>query len=210
MRTMSRRHPTLEAAVLRTTGAADLDFGTVQLSILRAAGLGESGYVIDVGCGSGRLGLALKSFPDIRYMGIDIVPEMIPFAREKCDRPDWRFVVVEGLSIPEQNGAADYVSFFSVVTHLTPQESFQYLRDAARTLKSGGKIVASFLDKNVKDHRRLAGSRIRQFAHRVIGDGVRNTLLDEPTMLTFGRRLGMQTQFNPSPMGHKICVYTKL
>jgi SAM-dependent methyltransferase len=209
MQTMSRRHGTLEDAILKTTGAADLDFGAVQLSILQAAGLGERGYVIDVGCGSGRLGLALKSFPNIKYMGVDIVPEMIPFARDKCARPDWRFVVVEGLSIPEQDNVADYVSFFSVITHLAPDESFRYLQDATRTLKQGGKIVASFLDRNVVVHRRLAGSGIRQLAHRMLGDGVRNTLLDEPTMLNFGQRLNADTEFIPSPMGHKICVYTK-
>ena len=103
-------------------------------------------------------------------MGIDIVPEMIPFARDKCERPDWRFVVVEGLSIPEQDNVADYISFFSVITHLTAEESFRYLQDAARTLKQGGKIVASFLDKKVEEHRRLTGSGVRQFAHRMRGD----------------------------------------
>src|SRR5262249_8811074 len=189
MRTMRRREATLESAILRTTGAADLDFGSVELSILNAAGLCEIGYVIDVGCGSGRLGLALRSFPNIRFMGIDIVPEMIAFANEKCERPDWRFLVVEGLSIPENDGVADYVSFFSVITHLKPQESLQYLRDAKRTLKRSGKIVASFLDRNVKDHHRLAGGRLRQLAHRILGDGVTNTLLDESTMLSFGQRL---------------------
>jgi SAM-dependent methyltransferase len=209
MRTMRRREVTLEGAILRTTGAADLDFGSVELSILNAAGLREIGYVIDVGCGSGRLGLALRSFPNIKFMGIDIVPEMVAFASEKCERPDWRFLVVEGLSIPENDGVADYVSFFSVITHLKPQESLQYLRDAKRTLKRGGKIVASFLDWNVKDHHRLAGGRLRQLAHRILGDGVTNTLLDESTMRVFGQRLGMSAEFIPSPMGHKLCVYTK-
>jgi hypothetical protein len=51
MQTMRRREATLEGAILRTTGAADLDFGSVELSILNAAGLREIGYVIDVGCG---------------------------------------------------------------------------------------------------------------------------------------------------------------
>jgi SAM-dependent methyltransferase len=209
MRTMRRRQATLEGAILRTTGAADLEFGAVQLSILTAAGLGESGYLIDVGCGSGRVGLALRSLPNVKYMGTDIIPEMIAFAREKCNRPDWRFVVVEGLSIPEDDGVADYVSFFSVITHLAPHESLGYLQDAARTLKRGGKIVASFLDRDLEEHRRLAGSKARQFAHRLLGDGVTNTLLDESTMQGFGRRLGMNTEFVRSLMVHKICVYTK-
>jgi peptidoglycan/LPS O-acetylase OafA/YrhL len=132
---------------------------------------------------------------------------MIAFASEKCERPDWRFEVVEGLSIPEKDGVVDYVSFFSVITHLRPQESLQYLHDAKRTLKPGGKIVASFLDRNVKDHHRLAGGKLRQLLHRIIGDGVTNTLLDEPTMLGFGRHLGMAAEFIPSPMGTS-CVFT--
>jgi ubiquinone/menaquinone biosynthesis C-methylase UbiE len=176
---------------------------------LNSAGLGESGYVIDVGCGTGRLGLALKDFPNIKLMGIDVVPEMVAFARLKCARHDWRFVVVEGLSIPEGDEVADYVSFFSVITHLSAQESFRYLQDAKRTLKSGGKIIASFLDRHIEDHHRLAGGKLRQLAHRLLGDGVRNVLLDEPTMRAFGQRLDMNAQFIPSPMGHKLCVYTK-
>jgi SAM-dependent methyltransferase len=111
--------------------------------------------------------------------------------------------------MPKKDSVADYISFFSVITHLKPQESLQYLQDAKRTLKPGGKIIASFLDRNVKDHRRLAGSRLRQLAHRLLGDGVTNTLLDEPTMLAFGQRLGMTAEFVTSPMGHKLCVYMK-
>jgi len=44
---------------------------------------------------------------------------------------------------------------------------------------------------------------------RLLGDRATNTLLDEPTMLAFGQRLGMTAQFVPSPMGHKLCVYMK-
>jgi SAM-dependent methyltransferase len=211
MRTMINRHGTLKEAVLRTTGAADLDFGAVQLSIMNDAGLGDGGYLIDVGCGSGRLGLALTSCPRIRYLGIDVVPEIVSFARDVCNRPDWRFIVVDGLSIPEQDNVADYVSFFSVITHLAPDEALEYLRDAARVLKRGGKIVASFLDENLEDHQRAAGSQLRQFAHRLLGDGVRNTLLSEPIMLGFGQRLGMKTKFLPDrKMTHTIAVLTKV
>jgi SAM-dependent methyltransferase len=208
--TMRQRHHSLEDAILKASGAADLDFGKVQLSILDRAGLRDAGYVIDVGCGTGRLGLALRGFPNVKYMGIDVVPEMITFAREKCGRDDWHFAVVEGLAIPEDDKSADYVSFFSVITHLSPRDSFHYLTDAKRTLKPGGKIVASFLDRNIKDHHRLAGSKLRQIAHRLLGDGVKNVMLDEATMLNFGRQLGMSAEFIPSPMGHGVCVYTKL
>lgn len=70
------------------------------------------------------IGKELKPFPKIKFLGIDVVPEMIAFAREKCGRSDWRFVVVQGLTIPEDDGVADYVPFFSVITHLSAEESF--------------------------------------------------------------------------------------
>ena len=55
--------------------------------IVETHGLKDGDYLIDVGCGSGRLAWALSQskFRDtIRYLGIDIVPEMLEFAAEKC------------------------------------------------------------------------------------------------------------------------------
>ena len=210
MRTMQRRNDSLEGAISESTGGGDRDeIGRIEYSILRAVGLGESDYLIDVGCGSGCLAETLKAFPRIRFLGIDVVPEMVAFARERCDRPDWRFNVVEGLTIPEDDGLADYVSFFSVLTHLTPDESLAYLQDAKRVLKPGGKILASYLDRNVSEHRHGAGGWLHQLAHRGLGLAVKNTLADDQTMLEFGRRLGMDARIIDSPLGHKMCLYTK-
>ncbi len=210
MRTMLRRHGSTESAILRATGGGDRDtFARLQLEILRGAGLRDDHYLIDVGCGAGRLPRQLTALPQLRFTGLDVVPEMIDFAREQCARADWRFLVVEGLEVPEDDDVADFVSFFSVLTHLSAAESLAYLRDAARTLKPGGKIIASYLDRHDARHRRHARGPLRQLAHRLLGVGVRNTLLDDATMADFARRLGMPIEFLGQPLGQSVCAFTK-
>ena len=115
-------------------------------------GLQEDHYVIDVGCGSGRLAKPLSEYLTGKYLGIDVVPQLIAYARDLVKRPDWRFEMAQGLTIPEADAKADIVCFFSVLTHLLHEESFIYLREAKRVLKPGGKIILSFLDFRIPDH----------------------------------------------------------
>jgi|SRR5256885_10313597 SAM-dependent methyltransferase len=115
-------------------------------------GLKKSDYLIDVGCGSGRLAKPLAEYLTGNYLGIDVVPKLIDYARKLVNRPDWRFEIAKGLTIPEEDGKADMVSFFSVLTHLLHEESYVYLSEAKRVLKPGGKVVLSFLDFGVADH----------------------------------------------------------
>src|SRR4051812_14631544 len=120
-------------------------FGFVETELLRHLGLSKHDYVIDVGCGAGRLASPLSGFLEGRYLGTDIVPELVSYARKLVDRPDWRFQLVKGIDIPENDAQADVVCFFSVFTHLSHEDSYRYLCEAKRVLKPGGKIVFSFL-----------------------------------------------------------------
>ena len=45
-------------------------------------------------------------------------------------RDDWEFSVVEDIHIPCADNVADFVTFFSVLTHTTHEESFKYLQEA--------------------------------------------------------------------------------
>lgn len=112
-------------------------------------GLQPNDYLIDVGCGSGRLAAAIarsEAGATIRYLGIDVVPEMLEFAAAKCGQPHWRFEVANEPRIPEGDGVADMVCLFSVFTHLLEEESFLYLQEARRVLRPGGRVVVSYLD----------------------------------------------------------------
>jgi len=64
----------------------------------------------------------------------------------------WKFSVIEGVQIPCADNVADFVTFFSVLTHTTHEESFKYLQEASRCLKVGGRVVISFLEFRIPCH----------------------------------------------------------
>ncbi len=120
--------------------------GLLERDLLVAQGLRPDDFVIDVGCGSGRLSAPLSTYLTGGYLGTDVVPELLDYPRKSVERPDWRFELVEGLTIPAVDSSADMVCFFSVFTHLRHEESYCYLREAKRVLRPQGRIVFSFLE----------------------------------------------------------------
>lgn len=182
--------------------------GASELAILNYCGLQDYANVIDVGCGSGRLASALRHMPAISYLGTDVVPELLAYAKSRCTRPDWRFASVEGLIIPADDQVADFVTFFSVFTHLTARESAAYLAEAKRVLKPGGKIIASFIDP-FETSRAFV---IRVLRGRVIrlrsGKGILSVVTSKCRMRLLGKRNGLSAKFlGPQWLGQNVCVY---
>ncbi len=139
-----------QAAYLTVGGEVEL-FGLLERELLRGFGLQPNHYLIDVGCGSGRLTKALASYLTGHYLGIDVVPELLAYA-QRNGKPHWRFEVTTGQIIPEQDAQADMICFFSVLTHLLHEQSYIYLREAKRVLKPGGKVVLSFMEFGCPEH----------------------------------------------------------
>jgi SAM-dependent methyltransferase len=158
-----------EEAMSRAVGGAFAEVGALELALLKRFGLAPGQYVVDVGCGSGRLAKPLSQSWEGRYLGFDVVPDLVQYAERLVQRPSWTFRVAEGLRIPEPQAAcADFVCFFSVLTHLRHEESFVYLQDAKRVIRPDGKIIFSFLEFAAPSHwnifeynlRLLTGDRI--------------------------------------------------
>ena len=126
--------------------------GLLEKLLLVQLGLQPDHYLIDVGCGSGRLTKHLTDYLTGPYLGFDVIPDLVEHAQRLTDNPRWRFEVTEGLNIPEQDGRADMICFFSVFTHLLHEQTYIYLQEAKRVLKPGGRIVFSFLDFNLPGH----------------------------------------------------------
>jgi 2-polyprenyl-3-methyl-5-hydroxy-6-metoxy-1,4-benzoquinol methylase len=182
---------TVDEAARMAVGGEFEAVGAVLREALIFHGLKKHHYLIDVGCGSGRLAKPLAKYLDGPYLGIDVVPELLDYARKLVGRSDWRFEPAAGLTIPEQDGKADMVTFFSVLTHLLHEESFVYLKEARRVLKPGGKVVLSFLDYRVADHWGVFESNLRD-----IGDGskILNVFIAPDMLREWAKRLDFDVE----------------
>jgi SAM-dependent methyltransferase len=152
LRMVRGTYGTEEEALQKAVGGDFELLGVLERELLIQHGLQPGHSLVDVGCGSGRLTKALSGYLTGDYLGIDVMPELLSHARTYAARPSWRFEAAEGLSIPERDGRAELVCFFSVLTHLYHEQSYVYLREARRVLKPGGKIVFSFIEFGLPSH----------------------------------------------------------
>lgn len=144
------QHENEKAMSLAVGGNFDA-VGILERELLIQHGLKARDYLIDVGCGSGRLAKPLSQYLLGNYLGIDIVPNLVEYACNITNRSDWRFEVTDGTRIPEEDSKADMVCFFSVFTHLLHEQTYRYLSEAKRVLKPEGKIIFSFLEFKIPE-----------------------------------------------------------
>jgi ubiquinone/menaquinone biosynthesis C-methylase UbiE len=141
-----------EHAMQLVVGGQYLEQSELESSAVIALGLQPTHTIVDVGCGSGRLAFGLRNFLTGKFIGTDILHEPLEYARSKCGRSDWDFIHHSQPSIPVPDATADFITFFSVFTHLLDEDVFKFLKDAKRALKPTGKIVFSFLDFECDAH----------------------------------------------------------
>ncbi|HXI87454.1 MAG TPA: class I SAM-dependent methyltransferase [Parvularculaceae bacterium] len=168
--------------------------------------------LIDVGCGSGRAAFALREVERLDYLGTDVVPSLLAFARQKTNRPDWRFQAVTDLQIPAADGCADVALFMSVFTHLRPREIQELVGEAYRVLKAGGAIICSYLAKDNPHHVKLFRSPWRQRLARMIGQDVMITFTTEEALSGQLRKAGFQIERSlkaDAGLGHFVLVGRK-
>lgn len=149
-------NPLRSDAYAKAIGSANAEefifFGKMEADLLYQYGLSDESFLVDVGCGSGRLASALATRFNGTYLGTDISPILINHARGIVQRNKFEFVETIGLTIPVANNSVDFACFFSVLTHLRHEESYLFLENAVRSLKSAGKIIFSFLDFSQSSH----------------------------------------------------------
>jgi ubiquinone/menaquinone biosynthesis C-methylase UbiE len=153
VKSLLKRHSLDEAMSLAVGGEYE-KVGEVEKNILVFAGLRDGMSIVDLGCGSGRLASALGRSCNIAYLGTDVVPSLIEYARKRSPK-DFRFVLHHALSLPSPDSSLDIVCAFSVFTHLFHEETYLYLEDCLRALKPGGCLVFSFLEFSEPTHWRF-------------------------------------------------------
>lgn len=155
-----RAHP-IDTAMSLAVGGDYERIGGIECEIMRHAGLRDRHRLVDLGCGSGRLAVALAREFDLDYLGLDVVQALLDYARAKCPR-HYKFALNRALTLPLEPACADFVSAFSVFTHLLQAETYLYLEDVHRCLRPGGKVVLSFLEFALPDHWPVFETTVRE------------------------------------------------
>ena len=136
----------------------------------------EGNMILDVGCGTGLLGIAAEPFlgQDGKYIGLDVMKKDIDFCRghytsTKCEfihfnvnNPAYAATQKDTKSKwTVESESFDLATALSVWTHLNEEDALFYFKEISRVLKPGGKaIVTFFLLDEV--YERSLGKRSRQ------------------------------------------------
>jgi ubiquinone/menaquinone biosynthesis C-methylase UbiE len=135
-----------QRAMSDAVGGSYDTIGYLEKSLLKQHGLKASDFLVDVGCGSGRLLSQLGTDDIARYLGTDISQDLLDYSEQYLKNEDWNLEKVESCSVPLADDSADMMCMFSVITHLMHHESYLYFQEAGRILKKGGRLVVSFLE----------------------------------------------------------------
>src|SRR5579872_7127591 len=105
----------------------------------------QAGDLLEVGCGTGSLALAMaRRWPDRRVVGIDIAEPYIVFARSRAATPGPVFDVGDACALPYSEarfaGAVAQLALNFVGKPLTA------VREMCRVVRSGGVIAAAVWD----------------------------------------------------------------
>lgn len=160
--------PLLPPARLRA-GVGPIDSSTF-VTLARAhleqfqtlGGLRPTDQILEIGCGCGRLARAFASFLSeaAHYTGIDVDRDAIEWCRSAySSRENFQFLLVDvanefynpagresgsRVRLPVLTGMFDFVIMTSVMTHLLPNDASNYLAEAARVLRPGGRAWVTF------------------------------------------------------------------
>jgi len=179
----ARRGPPLPGAKNREVARAWVP------AFAEIGGLQPDHAVLEPGCGTGRMAVALADFLSSRgsYDGFDVVPDAVDWCLENIspEHPNFRFRHVDvsnqaynpdgklepgEFAFPYPDAGFDFVFLTSVFTHMLPPDVRHYLAEIRRVPRPGGSCLMTFflLNDDAREAIR-AGRTHRRFEHE--GDG---------------------------------------
>ena len=134
----------------------------------RTAGLTLNSRVLDWGCGAGRLAIGIKEhFPEGRikhYQGVDVKENAIDWANKNLKSPGFDFTHIDASNerynpsgkkmrtLASGASSVDIVYAYSVFSHMTEEDTAEYLKLIKNVLMDDGKaFITSFVEENVSN-----------------------------------------------------------
>jgi ubiquinone/menaquinone biosynthesis C-methylase UbiE len=105
--------------------------------------------VVDLGCGTGRWLRKLETLRPQSLIGIDLSPDMLDQARQKCAQTT-RLLEADCIDTPLYAGVADRILASFLLSYLTNLPAFA--RESARILRNKGSILISDLHPNTASY----------------------------------------------------------
>lgn len=136
---------------------------SIKDSLLRETQLKQDSTVLEIGCGYGRVAVALTGFlsPQGRYEGIDVVEPAVAWCKSEISTryPNFRFFHADisnayangakgaeavTYKLPFPDNSFDLVFLTSVFSHMRPEEIRAYLREISRVMKPDANCYATY------------------------------------------------------------------
>ena len=145
--------------------------------LTKYAELKSNSAVLDVGCGTGLMAVALTSYlKNGSYEGFDTIPAGIKWCQNNISErfPNFHFQVADiynesynprgkiqsiNYRFPYEDSSFDVVILRSIFTHLRPKEVEHYLSQIGRVMKNGGTCFITYHILNVETDEMMKNER---------------------------------------------------
>lgn len=143
---------------------------------LKSIGLKPSSNVLEVGCGIGTVSkLIIQSTPNGQFLGYDISPKSIEYARKFNPEPRAKFVVSD-MSDFSPEIKFDFIVFPDVLEHIPVEQHSYIFETIAKVSKPSTKILINIPEPNYLNSIREFNPELLQIIdqslcmHKLIGD----------------------------------------